>query len=138
MPIGRRNLTSNSQGAFIVPNATASGAVRAGATVAVVEILGVVKVIECSASSNAASFVGFANQAVADGDVVELISVRGSTVTPVIEGAGALTPGDMVFISDTAGEIKMGLPTAGMAIRVGAAISTTQLILTTDLQVVLG
>lgn len=137
MPIGRRNLTSNSQGAFIVPNATASGAVRAGATVAVVELLGAVKVIECSSSSNAASFIGFANQTAADGDVVEIISIRGSTITPIVEGGGTLTAGDMVFISDTAGEVKMGVPTTGMAIRVGAAISATQLILTTDFQVVL-
>ena len=135
MPIGYRNLTTQQRGAFIIPNSTASGAIRGGAAVSVVDMGGNVKIIECSAVSNAKTFVGFAVTTVADGDVVAVISLRGSTVTPIVQGAGALTAGDIVYLSPTAGEITHTPVTTGTLIRVGPAISAAQITLLTDYQV---
>ena len=135
MPIGRRPVLTASGGSLMFPNATASGAVRAGAAVAVVDIAGSPRIVECSASSNANAFQGFAVAAVADGDPVSILTVRGSQVTPVIAGGGAFTPGSSVYLSSSAGEVSHTSPASGLVIRVGEAVTATTMILNTDSRV---
>ena len=135
MPIGRRPVLTASGGSFMFPNATASGAVRAGAAVAVVDIAGNPRIVECSASSNGNAFQGFAVAAVANGDPVSILTVRGSQVTPVVSGGGALTPGSPVFLSSSVGEVTQTPPASGLVVRVGEAVTVAAIILNTDSRV---
>ena len=86
MPIGRRPAVTSSGGIFVFPNTTASGAIRAGAAVALIDLVGAARLVECSSASSAGSFQGFAASTVADGDPVGVITLRGSLVTPILEG----------------------------------------------------
>ena len=110
-----RNVVA-SRGVFYVPNGTANGAIRQGAAVAVVNT-GTVQIEECSASSNADKFIGFANAAAANGDAVGIITLRGSTIEPIIEGGGNLTAGDPVWLSPTLGEITQTPPALDLSLR---------------------
>lgn len=135
MPIGRRPVLTASGGSLMFPNATASGAVRAGAAVAIVDIAGSPRIVECSASSNGESFQGFAVAAVADGDPVSILTVRGSQIAPVVSGGGPLTPGSLVFLSSSVGEVSQTSPASGLVLRVGQAVTATTMILNTDSRV---
>jgi hypothetical protein len=121
---------------FVFPNTTASGAVRAGSAVALIDQVGNARLVECSASSNAEAFAGFAAAAVADGDPVGVTTLRGSLVEPLLTGGGVLTPGQSLFLSATAGEVTHTPPAAGYVLRVGDAFSTTQMFLNTDTRIV--
>jgi len=134
MPIGRVPSASTSAGSFVIPGTTANGAIRAGAAVAVV-LDGVDAVVEeCSATSNGNTFAGFAAKAVADGEVVAVVTFRGSTVTPIVEGGGSLTTGDLVFLSDTLGEVVHTAPSGAgsVVVPLGVAVSATELFISTD------
>lgn len=136
MPIGRRPSITSTGGVFVFPNATASGAIRDGAAVALVNLLGVSRIVECGANSNGSAFQGFAATAVADGDPVGIITLRGSQITPILTGGGALTPGQPLFLSGTAGEVVHTPPASGYVLRVGEALTTSEMFLNTDLRVV--
>ena len=136
MPIGQLSAVSGSAGILYVPGATASGAVRQGAAVSLVYLLGQTRIVECSATSNPEGFQGFAATTVADGDPVGIITVRGSIVVPIIEGGGVFTPTTAVFLSSTAGEVSHTPPATGFVVRLGAAVSPTQLNLNSDARVV--
>jgi hypothetical protein len=136
MPIGRRPAVTSSGGVFVFPNTTASGAIRAGAAVALVDLAGAARLVECSAASSAGSFQGFAATTVADGDPVGVVTLRGSLVTPILLGGGVLTPGQSLFLSGTDGEISHTTPASGYVLRVGEAYSTTQMFLNTDVRVI--
>lgn len=136
MPVGQLNAVSGSRGVLYVPGATSSGAVREGAAVSLVYVGGQTRIVECSASSNPEGFQGFAAIAVADGQPVGIITVRGSIVTPILEGGGALTTGSPLFLSGTLGETTHTPPASGYVTRVGEAISPTQLNFNTDARVV--
>ena len=138
MPIGRRPVVTASGGVFMFPNATASGAIRQGASVALVDIAGAARLVECSASSNAMQFQGFAITTVADGDPVGVATLRGSVVTPIPEGGGVLTAGQSLFLSGTGGEVTHTAPVTGVAFRVGSAFSATSMTLNTDSSVQYG
>ena len=60
MPVGHLTAVSGTRGVLYVPGATASGAVREGAAVAVIYTGGQTRVVECSAASNPEGFQGFA------------------------------------------------------------------------------
>jgi hypothetical protein len=136
MPVGHLTAVSGTRGVLYIPGATASGAVREGAAVALVYTGGQTRVVECSAASDPTSFQGFAATAVADGDSVGIITVRGSLVVPIVEGGGVLTPGSSLFLSPTNGEVSHTPPISGSVTRVGAAISPTELNFNTDARVV--
>jgi hypothetical protein len=136
MPIGRRPAVTSSGGVFVFPNTTASGAVRAGAAVALIDLAGAARLVECSATSNPDGFQGFAAATVADGDPVGVITLRGSLVVPILEGGGALTGGQALFLSATDGEVTHTPPASGYVLRVGDAFSTTQMFLNTDVRVI--
>ena len=137
MPIGRRRLITESYGALIIPGATSNGAVRAGAAVALVSITGNQKLVECSSSSNVEEFLGFAKIAVADGEPVPVVTIRGSMIEPIIEGGGALTPNDPIFLSTTLGEITQVPPTTGMVLRLGESVSPAQIFFNTDQRILI-
>jgi hypothetical protein len=137
MPIGRRRLITESYGALIVPGATANGAVRAGAAVALVSITGNQKLVECSSSSYFEEFLGFAKIAVADGEPVPVVTIRGSMIEPIIEGGGALTPNSPVFLSLTAGEVTQSPPATGMILRIGESVSPAQIFFNTDQRILI-
>lgn len=136
MPIGRRQSVNSSGGIFVFPDTTASGAIREGAAVALISALGVARLIECSATSNGASFQGFAATAVADGDNVGVITLRGSRVTPILEGGGAMTVNAALFLSTTPGEVVHTPPPSGYVLRVGDSYTTTAMFMNTDIRVV--
>jgi len=136
MPVGQLTAVSGSRGVLYVPGATASGPVREGAAVAVVYLGGQTRIVECSSASTPEGFHGFAATAVADGDPVGIITIRGSLVTPILEGGGALTPGSALFLSGTSGELSHTPPVTGYVIRVGEAVSPSELSFNTDARVV--
>jgi hypothetical protein len=136
MPIGRRPSIFASRGVFVFPNATASGAIRGGAAVAVVNQAGVVKIVECGSTTEAGAFQGFASAAVADGDPVGIVTLRGSLIAPIIEGGGALTPSGAVYLSATAGEVTQTPPAVGFVLRVGEAFTAAEMLLNTDVRIV--
>ena len=131
MAIGRRPSITASRGSFLIPGATASAPIREGSCVS----LDAAGIFECGDGVDAPSFLGFAATAVGLGDPVFVISVRGSTTTPIVEGGGALTPQDPVYISPTAGEVSQTPPSPGVGtvlVQVGVALNSTQIILVTD------
>ena len=139
MPIGRRSLLSGSSGAVVVPNSTASGALRANAAVAITNVAGNVRIVECSASSNGALFHGFCVQDLADGEgPVAITTLRGSIVSPIVKGGGTLVAGSPVFLSDTLGEVSNTAPNAGVIIEVGPAVSITAICLAPDQRTFIG
>jgi hypothetical protein len=89
---------------------------------------------ECSATQNGNTFAGFAAKAVADGEAVGIVSFRGSTTAPIVEGGGAFTIGEAVFLSPTTGEVTHTAPTAAgvVSLHLGVAVSTTELFMSTD------
>ena len=135
MPIVRLPPVNRTFGTFL-PDATASGNLRAGAAVALVSLSGQARVIECGANTSGRSFLGFVPVEVLDGDPVPVITLRGSTVTPILEGGGNLTPGDALFLSDTVGEVSHTIPPSGTVIRVGDAFTDTMMTINTDHRVV--
>lgn len=137
MPIGRRRLVTESYGALVIPGATASGAIRAGAAVALVSITGNQKLVECSSTSYSEEFQGFAKIAVADGDPVPVVTIRGSLIEPIVEGGGALTPNNPVFLSPTAGEVTQSPPATGMVLRIGESVSPAQIFFNTDQRILI-
>jgi len=136
MPIGRRPAVTPTGGVFVFPDTTASGAIRAGAAVALVSMAGASRIIECSATSNANAFQGFAVAAAADGGVVGVGTLRGSLVAGLLEGGGAFSAGQSLFLSLSVGEVTHTPPAAGYVLRVGEAFSATQMFLNTDIRVV--
>lgn len=84
------------------------------------------------------NFAGFCSIDAAPGTSPRIITGRGSKVTPVIEGGGMLTAGSDVFLAQTQGRVTLTPPEPGMlpiylvSLRVGFAVSDTEMILTTD------
>lgn len=79
-------------------------------------------------------FVGFLGQTADPGAQAKVITGRGSKVTPFVEGDVDLVPNTSVYLSVTPGYVTQTAP-AGVGVanlRVGQAISTTMMILTTD------
>lgn len=136
MPVGRKSSVSGSSGAFSFPGATASGDIRAGAAVALVNVGGNVRLLECGAESYGDRFQGFAEASYTNGDTpVNVITFRGSVVTPIVEGGAALNPGASVVLSPTPGEVTQKAPSKGVIIRVGIAADASSMFINSDQQV---
>jgi len=133
MPIGRLS-NSIGTGAFVtVPGASgeASGPVATGEAVAITDI----GIVPCSVTQYGSSFVGFSLADVATGKPVAVTSMRGSIIEPITEDGGPLTPNLPVFLSQTPGRVTQTPPpmiTGMMVLKVGVAISATQMVLLTD------
>ncbi len=85
-------------------------------------------------------FAGFALRTGNPNSLMTIITGRGSKVTPVVEGGGPMTPDTDVWLAITPGEVTQTLTYEDeqVALRVGRAISTTEMILLTDARIVLG
>lgn len=137
MPIAQ-STSSSSRGAINIPGATASGAIRANAAVAVINDGANIKIIECSRTVNAAQFTGFAASDALDGASLLVFVSRGVVVDPILEGAVPLILNQPVFLSSTLGEVVSGPVESGVIYQVGIALSPTQLSLNTDSKISLG
>lgn len=136
MPVAR-GTNAIGTGAFVTPpNVVASQTLVAGLAVGLNTSGGVVP---CSASTLGYTFLGFMLSESATGTPVSVIAMRGSAVTPIVEGGGPLTPGEKVFLSGTLGQVTHTPPTgAGCTVtQVGVATSATQIVLLTDQRVLL-
>jgi hypothetical protein len=133
-------LTTNLK--VVVPNAVAGEDITAATAVALLDEGGTKVWRPCGARviNYSRSFAGFAGGTVSAGDNFPLISGRGSYVTPIVEGSVLLTPDEPVFLSLTPGEVTQTAPQTehGVAIvRLGLAVSTTQILLKTEVSMVI-
>jgi hypothetical protein len=107
-----------------------------GTAVAVFDNAGTLEFAKCGANAvdYPDAFAGFMNAAGVAGQTAAIITGRGSKVTPIVTGAIPLVVGDNVYLSTTAGEVTQTAPAgAGVTVlRVGNAITTTKMVLTTD------
>ena len=134
MPVARAS-NSMGTGAFVnVPTMTAGEGLEHGEAVALTPM----GIVCCSASYYGHAFAGFVLTDCIDGHCVSIMSMRGSSVTPIVEGGARLIPGEKVFLSNTPGEVStsppVGIPGAA-SIQVGVAVSDTLMVLLTDLRV---
>lgn len=134
MPIAKSPPPPNSSGVLIPQGFSAGEDLVKGSAVALVDVGGVKQLLLCTASQYGYSFIGFAASVVASGNSGTLVTGRGSVVTPVVEGGVDLVENQPVFLSDTPGEVTQTPPGGGSryVLRVGMAVSTTQIVLTSD------
>lgn len=137
MPVANVNIGSSSSGSIVVAGILSGSALRAGAAVGIADVAGVVGVYEVSSTYNAGAFCGFTTQAYLSGEEVRVISVRGSTVTPISQGGADFNHGARIFLSPVLGEVTQTAPisSGNVLLQVGVASSKTQLILLTDFRV---
>jgi len=134
MPIGR--LVGDAQREKVVirlPNATTGEPITAGMAVAVVEDAGSQKIFRCGASLYGLQFFGFADETVAAGELLNVITGRGSLVEPLVNGV--MAGNDQLFLSSVLGFVQSTPPTRGTGVYtrpVGQAISSTEMVLLTD------
>lgn len=119
-----------------VPGLEASGDFdyAAGQAVAAIMVDDVLTCVPCGASDYAQNFVGFLASVPDVGSSPSLKAGRGALITPVVEDGEDLVADEPVFLSMTAGEVTQTVPlTSGTVIvRVGFAVSATEMILNTD------
>lgn len=86
------------------------------------------------AGTNARTFAGFLLQSVAQGQSGIIVTTRGSIVTPLVEGGIPLVAGGEVWLAATAGRVTQTAPSGDgqYVLRLGHAISTTEMMVTTD------
>ncbi len=106
---------------------------RVGSAVAVVRSDNVFRYELCGAllANYPESFCGFLSSL---GATPRVSTFRGSLVVPIVENDVSLIPEQAVFLSQTPGRVTQTVPNgSGLVImRIGFAISTTELILNTD------
>lgn len=134
MPVARSS-NAIGTGAFVTPpNVVAFETLGVGLAVGL-NLAG--EVTLCSASTLGYTFLGFMLTTADVGKSVSIVSMRGSAVTPVVEGGGLLTAGEKVFLSETLGQVTSTPPVGAgyTSVQVGVATSTTQIVLVTDQRV---
>ncbi len=105
MPIGRI-LPPSAEGNSVIPEGEVVGDIRRGAAVALISGgSSTTHIIECSATYYGDKFYGFAQKSAQSGSNVAIQTMRGSIVTPIIEGGGTISPQDPIFLSRTIGEV---------------------------------
>ena len=132
MPIGQRSSVTRSKGMFLAGDAGAP--LREFAAVAMTPA----GLVECSATSNGSGFIGFAAASYGAGDPVYVVSLRGSTLEPLVEGDVDLSVGSPVFLSGVLGEVTQTPPSGApntFLVQVGVAASSSTLFLNTDFRV---
>jgi hypothetical protein len=136
MPIGRRPPVTSSEGGFTIPGVESGiDGVRPGAAIALIEVSGSPKFVECGSTTHASNFYGFSKLSVSSGSPVYAVTMRGSEVTPIVEGGSSLIPGRPLYLSATPGEVTHSPPSSGLIIRVGNAFSSTKMTINTDTRV---
>lgn len=135
MPITHSPLPPYVVGALDPQGLAAAGEViPAHSAVSLVTVAGVQQIMLCRASLYAPSFIGFATSEILLADSGSIVTARGSVVTPIVEGAALLIPDQPVFLSNVAGQVTQTAPivSGAFVLRVGMAVSTTQLAMLTD------
>ena len=136
MPIGRRPPVNSSEGGFVLPGVPAGEeGIRLFTAVALIGVGGVPCFCECGATTHASDFYGFSRVGVSPGNPVFVVTMRGSEVTPIMEGGLPMVPGEPLYLSETPGELTHTPPSVGMVIRVGNAFSDTKMTINTDTRV---
>lgn len=110
MPVGR-GFPPSASGSSIIPGTVAEGEIGANAAVALVTNgSGDSCLVECSAMYHGDKFYGFARRSALSGQKVEVKTMRGSPITPLVEGGFPLTVGSPVFLSRTPGHVSDSVP----------------------------
>jgi len=124
-----------------------TGGLQAGESVAIIPNPSPVSIgspdlvfVRCGAlpTGRPTNWAGFCATDAAVGVSPRIITGRGSKVTPIVTGAIPLGAGSDVFLSSVEGEVSPIPPEAGVSpldlvsLRVGFAVSDTEIILTTD------
>lgn len=140
MPIGRRASFATGTATYVVnPNVVVPpGGLTAGIAVALVNEDGTQVYRSCGALPDDYSdcFLGFLSLDVSGGGVAKVAVGRGSLVQPLVEGGVPLIPNQDVYLSPTPGRVtqsNVNVPTM-RRIKLGYAISTTQMVIVTDMR----
>ena len=137
MPVGRAPAFTGSSGHFTYPGASASGSIRQGAAVALVNVGGSVKILECSAQSYGDRFIGFSAGNYTTGtNSIGVTTFRGASVTPIVENGVSLTPGRAVFLSGTLGEVTQSPPPYGTIVQAGISSTSDSMFINSDQRVI--
>lgn len=136
MPIGRSPPPPNTAGSYSPSGGQALTVIPPCAAVAV-QMSGLTRTIRlCGAMDidHPLAWTGFAIAGIALSASGTIITGRGSVITPLVEGSIPLVIDSPVFLAVTPGYVTQTAPsvTDSYVLRVGTAISTTQLVLTTD------
>lgn len=85
-------------------------------------------------ADGADSFFGFLSGTFSPGSPASVTTVRGAIVVPQVEDDVPLIPDQPVYLSLIPGKVTQSVPLApsSQIVRVGSAISTTQIVLLTD------
>ena len=143
MPIARRPGYATALGSYIAPPEVVvpAGGLSAGIAVAIVDVGGVSEYRPCGAlpADWADCLVGFLYMDAEAGGRAKIMVGRGSIVQPLVEGAVSLVPNVDVYLSTVPGRVtQTNLNVATMRrIKLGHAISTTQMALVTDMRYVM-
>jgi len=91
-----------------------------------------VKMVGCNYFGD--KFIGFLNRGVESGNFANLISHRGSTLTPLRENGVLFEVGDSIYLSKTPGYVtnQFSLDALDVLIQVGIAVTPTKIMLNTD------
>lgn len=134
-----------SQLLVLPPNAVLDPApptpILAGHAVALVDVAGTPTFFLCGANpvNRPELFIGFVEFASVVPGATTVVSGRGSTLSPKVEGGGFLTVNSDVYLAATPGEVTQTAPLgpSQVIIRVGFATSPTTIVLTTDFRQVI-
>ena len=129
MPIGRGFNATNTGACVSIPGLTglAADPCCPGLAVAITAT----GICACSNTVCGTMFTGFAMGNVTVGQPVAIMCMRGSLITPLLEGGIPLVPDAPVYLSGTLGRVTSVVPT-GLVLRVGTAISPTQMVMVSD------
>jgi len=126
--------------AVSLPNVVAGELLFDGQVIALVDVAGTKTLLLCGAREvdYAFQFIGFASADFAIGENHPIITGRGSRVEPLLDGGGALTPNELLYLSLTPGFVTHTAPQGSGIVNtpIGYAVSTTEMILKTDSRVV--
>lgn len=111
--------------------------VTQGGAVALVDDGGTMKLLHCSNTTYAEAFYGFSDETVVQ-DTIFVYNKRGARVTPLVENDDPLVPGDEIWLSATAGRVTQTCPSSGSILKLGVAISTTEMVLIMNPRNVIG
>ena len=108
-----------------------------GAAVSVVRVDGQLVYQLAGACNCTDTFFGFLSGTFQVGNPASVTTVRGAIISPLLEGGVPLISGRHVFLSEIPGYVTMSVPLSNPStiVRVGFAISATEIVLNTDVMI---